>query len=288
MDNGLGKVGSTSTEDMTVAQLLGRYSREIAAKKKGAETEQLRLERMQLAPFAKLRVSKLTSSAIADFRDQRLAQVKPTTVRRELGIIRSALETARREWGAPMRENPVSQITIPAAKDARERRLTNDESRTLFASIDQCRNRTLKPLVMFALETGLRRGELLRLNWCDIDLEGRRALIRNTKNGRDRMIPLSKSAISVLTSIRLGGPNPFPISANALRQSWKRICLRAGISDLRFHDLRHEAISRFFELGLSVPEVALISGHRDARMLFRYTHLSADVVRERMDGLTAK
>jgi len=62
------------------------------------------------------------------------------------------------------------------------------------------------------------------------------------------------------------------MSANAFRLSWERVRKRAGISDLHFHDLRHEAISRFFELGLSVPEVALISGHRDARMLFRYTH----------------
>ena len=77
----------------------------------------------------------------------------------------------------------------------------------------------------------------------------------------------------------------FPISADALRLAWERVKRRAGIKDLRFHDLRHEAISRFFEMGLSVPEVALISGHKDARMLFRYTHLKAENVANALQRL---
>ena len=75
----------------------------------------------------------------------------------------------------------------------------------------------------------------------------------------------------------------FPITANALRLAWERLRRRAGITDLHFHDLRHEAISRFFEKGLSVPEVALISGHRDYRMLFRYTHLRAEDIVGKLD-----
>jgi integrase len=74
----------------------------------------------------------------------------------------------------------------------------------------------------------------------------------------------------------------FPISANAVRLAWERVRQRARIKDLRFHDLRHEAISRFFEIGLSVPEVALISGHKDARMLFRYTQLRAENVAQKL------
>jgi len=71
-------------------------------------------------------------------------------------------------------------------------------------------------------------------------------------------------------------PTPFPVNANAFRLAWERLRKRADLCDLRFHDLRHEAISRFFEMGLSIPEVAVISGHKDARMLFRYTHLRAE------------
>ena len=74
-------------------------------------------------------------------------------------------------------------------------------------------------------------------------------------------------------------PSPFPVTPNGFRLAWDRLRRRAGLSDLRFHDLRHEAISRFFELGLNIPEVAVISGHKDPRMLFRYTHLrAADLV----------
>ena len=78
--------------------------------------------------------------------------------------------------------------------------------------------------------------------------------------------------------------NIFPTSDYAVRHAWDRLVKRAGIEDLRFHDLRHEAVSRFFEMGLSVPEVALISGHKDYRMLARYTHMTAVNVRNKLDA----
>jgi integrase len=287
IDNGHGRVETKSGREVTVSQLLSRYSKEVTPNKKGAETELLRLAKMQNASFAQLWVSNLTASAMADYRDHRLAQVKPTTVRRELGILRSVLETARKEWGVSMRENPVAQISIPAARDARERRLKQGELEALLDAIDQGRNSFVRPLVLLALATGLRRGELLRLIWKDIDLDCRSALIRDTKNGSDRTIPLSRPAASILTGLSKVEATVFSITPNALRQSWRRACQRAEIEDLRFHDLRHEAISQFFELGLSVPEVALISGHRDARMLFRYTHLAPKAVRDRIDNLSS-
>ncbi|MDN3646814.1 site-specific integrase [Pontixanthobacter aestiaquae] len=286
IDNGHGRVETKRGRETTVSLLLNRYSKEVAPKKKGAVTELLRLAKMQDAPFAQLSISNLTGSALADYRDHRLNQVKPTTVRRELGIIRSVLEIARKEWGVPLRENPVAQISIPAAKDARERRLKPGELEALLAAIDKGRNPLVRPLVLLALETALRRGELLRLTWKDIDLDCRTALIRDTKNGSDRTIPLTKPAATLLEGLGEDAGFAFPLTPNALRQSWRRACHRAEIQDLRFHDLRHEAISRFFEIGLSVPEVALISGHRDARMLFRYTHLAPNAVRDRIDKLS--
>lgn len=110
-----------------------------------------------------------------------------------------------------------------------------------------------------------------------------------TKNGNSRIVPLSPMALSAIpkrTNATKEHEFVFPISSNALQLSWKRIRLRAGVKDLRFHDLRHEAISRFFELGLSVPEVSLISGHKDPRMLFRYTHLRAADVAEKLRRLS--
>ncbi|GGF07586.1 hypothetical protein GCM10007285_39370 [Stappia taiwanensis] len=118
----------------------------------------------------------------------------------------------------------------------------------------------------------MRRGEILGLVWENIDLKARTAAIHQTKNGHARTVPLSAAAVAILNTFHSRSGAVFPISANALRLSWERVKERAQLRDLRFHDLRHEAVSRFFELGLSVPEVALISGHRDPRMLFRYTH----------------
>ena len=104
------------------------------------------------------------------------------------------------------------------------------------------------------------------------------AFLPLTKNGSSREVPLSTKAAQVLARQRQRNdtPSPFPVTANGFRLAWERLRNRAGLSDLRFHDLRHEAISRFFELGLNIPEVAVISGHKDPRMLFRYTHLKAE------------
>jgi integrase len=109
-----------------------------------------------------------------------------------------------------------------------------------------------------------------------VDLHSRLLHIPQTKNGSARTIPLTERAVELLKHRQTtGGDAPFSLTPNAVRLAWDRLTERAGIEDLHFHDLRHEAISRFFERGLSVPEVALISGHKDYRMLSRYTHLRA-------------
>ena len=116
----------------------------------------------------------------------------------------------------------------------------------------------------------MRRGEILKIK--SEDIKGQTLLIPETKNGYSRTIPLSNRALYILKNTDL----PFPMTANALRLAFERLKKKGNIKDLHFHDLRHEAISRFFEKGLSIPEVALISGHKDVRMLFRYTHLKAE------------
>ena len=112
------------------------------------------------------------------------------------------------------------------------------------------------------------------MTWNNVDLDCRRVHLPITKNGSSRDVPLSSKATEVLRGQYMKNlPCPFPVTDNAFRLAWNRLRSRADLGDLRFHDLRHEAISRFFEMGLSMPEVALISGHKDPRMLFRYTHL---------------
>ena len=127
----------------------------------------------------------------------------------------------------------------------------------------------------------MRRGEILGLEWEHVDLDRRIAFLLLTKNGSSREVPLSAKAAQMLAGQRQRNdtPSPFPVTSNGFRLAWDRLRSRAGPSDLSFHDLRDKAISRFFELGLNIPEVAVISGHKDPRMLFRYTHLrAADLV----------
>jgi integrase len=150
-----------------------------------------------------------------------------------------------------------------------------------LASI-RCRNPFVRFLVQLALETAMRRGEILNMRWRDVSVEKRTLHIPVTKSGYARTIPLSGAALALLRKLNERGHDRakrvLPITENAAKMAWKRLVKRAGLVNLRFHHLRHEAISRFFEKGLNVPEVALISGHRDPRMLFRYTHPRAEYI----------
>ena len=121
----------------------------------------------------------------------------------------------------------------------------------------------------------MRRSEILNMGWKDVCFEKKIATLNETKNGSPREVPLSQNAQSLLFQLPRSDHKVFTISEYALRQSWERLVKRANIENLRFHDLRREATSRFFEKGLNVPEVALITGHKDPRMLFRYTKLKA-------------
>lgn len=194
-------------------------------------------------------------------------------------------EVARDEWGVPFKENPLDKLQLRAPDQQRERRLKPGELDKLLECARHCRNPLIAPIIQFAFETGMRRGEILSITRDDVDCESRALLVPQTKNGQTRTIPLTRPALAVLLQ-RLGEGHErlFPITANAFRLAWQRLKRSAGIGDLRFHDLRHEAISRFFEKGLSVPEVACISGHKDARMLFRYSHAIRERVLEKLDS----
>ena len=147
-----------------------------------------------------------------------------------------------------------------------------------------CRNPLVKPIIELAVETGMRRGEILGMKWDHYDPVGRSLLIPLAKNGSARTIPVSARVQELLGRIPRQGAQVFPISANALRLTWGRVTRRAGVDDLHFHDLRHEAISRLFERGLTAPEVSAISGHRDPRMLFRYSHAIRETILRKLDG----
>jgi len=137
-------------------------------------------------------------------------------------------------------------------------------------------------LVVFALETAMRRGKILSLTWQDIDKDKRLAYLRDTKSGHPRFVPLTDRAIEAISHGDTCNQRVFPMTGNAVQLAWKRLKKRHGIEGVRFHDLRHEAISKLFDMGLTVPEVASISGHRTVSMLFRYAHADIQAVRKRM------
>ena len=142
----------------------------------------------------------------------------------------------------------------------------------------------LKWIVITALETAMRRGEIISLKWDNIDFARKQAFLPRTKNGESRYIPLTNKACEALQHVNTENNVVFPISPNAVRLAWERLKKKANIDHIRFHDLRHEAISRLFEKGLTVPEVASISGHKTPAMLFRYAHADlrriSDVISE--------
>ena len=232
---------------------------------------------MMRHPLARRFVASVRGVDIARWRDERLRKVTPATVKRDLVLLGHVFEVARKEWGIYV-HNPVRDIKLPPGGRPRDRRLLPGEEERLFAACHEARNRWLLPLVQLALETAMRQGELLRLRWEHIDLNRRIAHLPDTKNGEARTVPLSTTAVTVLRALpRALHGDVFPgITTEAVKRSYMRAIRRADIEDLRFHDLRHEATTRLFEKGLNIMEVASITGHKDLRMLRRYTHLKAE------------
>jgi len=269
-----------STSNVTVSEILNRYAQQILpTHRNGAISEHYRLQRLK-CEFGKLPLHRLTPMVIAQYRDLRLASVSSSTVRRELVILRSALNIATREWGIVLPTNPVAAIKIPKDNPNRTRRLEpGEEAQLLAGASDQ-----LQRIMVLALESAMRRGEILNIHKQDIDWARRTLHIPSTKTDQPRTIPLSTTAIEALRAQLRATQNILPIKAtplfslraDSLTGAFLRLCRRTGIADLRFHDLRHEATSRFFEKGLNPVEVATITGHKDTKMLMRYTHLRAE------------
>lgn len=275
----------TSTRDlkgMTVGNLLRRHEQEVTHTKRGARSEQSRIRQILNHGIARTGLQRLSGRAIAQYRDERIQAVKSASVRRELVILRHVFEVARREWGVPIPRNPVHEITLPSDLAPWQRRLAEGDEARLFNAFNSRSAWYLRSLIDLAVQTGMRRGELLSIRWADLDQSAKTLRIQKTKNGDSRSIPPHGQSDRGPLIIASDRSQDFPVTPNAIRLAWERLRKRAGIEDLRLHDLRHEAVSRFFELGLSTPEVALISGHRDPRMLFRYTHPRPEDVAERL------
>ena len=229
-------------------------------------------------------LSDLNIKSLEEYRDSRLETVSSATVKHELGIIKRALNEFCSSKSLRGYQAPV--IRPPKICNARSRRLKHHE---LSAILKVINNPEVQALIQLAIETAMRRGELMRIEAQDIDYDRRTLKIDETKTNVPRTIPLTKQAISVLKNQKVKNSTGklFSIKPDSLTQAFSRACNKAGIQNLRFHDLRHEATSRFFETGLSLMEVASITGHQDPRMLRRYTHLEANDLLQKLDAKSA-
>jgi integrase len=274
----------------TLRDLIQRYMAEVSPGKKGEREEVWRLKAIQRHEIASYAVGRLTPTLVAAWRDQRLQgldgasngrPVSGSTVNREMNLLHHVLEHARKEWGIGTPVNPVSEVRRPKNSPSRDRRLTDAEkARLLAVAKKNPRSRYLPAVVELALETGMRQGEIVPLDIEQVDLAEQVVSLKAgaTKNDAARTVPLSSRAVEILREAIAGRtegrvwPN---LTTEAVKRAFIRLKEKAGVADVKFHDTRHDATTRFVELGLSDTEVMSITGHKTQAMMRRYTHLRA-------------
>lgn len=275
---------TTTSERTTVADMLHRYIEEVAPLKKGAKDEAIRLKALCRHPLAKFALANLSATAIAKFRDDRLKVVAPGTVIRDLASLSAVFNHARREWGYFV-PDVVRCVRKPRQPQGRDRVLGEAEEQALLKAAEPVGRRSpwLRPAIVLALETAMRRGELLALRWEHVDLEKRTAFLPDTKNGRSRLVPLSPRAVQTLSTLpRSIDGKVIPLSAAALHLRFKLACVRANLEHLRFHDLRHTATTRLADVLSNVVELSSVTGHASLQMLKRYYHPKAEALAQKL------
>lgn len=283
MDKG-GYVSRTEAERVTFAEILDRYMTEVSPSKRGGLDEIIRIKALKRYRLASLFMAALTPKALAEYRDERLKACSPSTVLRDLAMISSVINHSRKEWDIAI-ANPVSQIRKPAMPQGRDRMLSTDEEKRLLDSLEPSGRRShyMKPLVILALETAMRRGELLGLKWKDIDLNKQVAFLSMTKNGEARAVPLSSKAVATLRTMpRSIDGRVFPMNTAAMEAAFQRARTRAELEDFHFHDLRHMAATRLSEKLTNILELSAVTGHKDLRMLKRYYHPNAEQLAKKL------
>jgi len=267
-------VSASLAEKTTLGELIQRYMVEVTPTMKGAKEDTIRLKAICRRKLCRLSVAGIKPMHIAQYRDERLSAVSAGTVIRELAYLSSIINHARREWGINA-SNPTALVRKPPSPKGRDRVLTADERAAIAAHLSPIGRRRpwMLPLFTFALETGMRRSEILSLLWRNVDLSARTALLEDTKNNERRCVPLSTTAINVLSQLpRDSSGRVFPMSACAVSAAFDRAAERAGVHNVHFHDLRHTAITALATKLPNLIELSAVSGHKSLKMLQRYYH----------------
>lgn len=299
----------TLSEKTTLAVAIKRYLTDITpTKKPTTQRAEHSKSKMLIKHLGKYSLAAITPDIVAGYRDTRLADPCRTgttsnnTVRLELALLSHLFTVAIQEWGLGLTYNPVLAIRKPSPGQGRDRRLTPQEERALLTAVKAHSNPMLSWIVRIALETGMRSSEITTLRRSQVNLKTRVVRLSDTKNDTSRTVPLTLQATEAFKEAL---DNPVrPIDTDlvffgepgrdgkrrpyAFTKVWTTLKTELGMPDLRFHDLRHEAISRFVEAGLSDQKVASISGHKSMQMLKRYTHLRGEDLVGELDRIQRK
>ncbi len=256
----------------TIKALATRYREELTPKMRGQRQEESRLKAVE-EKFGDYNLSAITPAMVTKWRDELSKKLAPQTVQHYLAVLNRLYKAAARDFGIPLPlGNPVATVRMPTISNARTRRLEGNEETRLMAALDASRGKHLKAVTILALETAMRRGEILALQWEYVDFKMPAVHLPKTKNGSSRDVPLSKKAVSILKDLpRNISGRVFETSETAITEGFQRAAKRAGLPDFRFHDLRHEATSRLAEK-LQMHELGKVTGHKSPRMLMRYFH----------------
>ena len=291
-------------KEMILGEALTLYAEQYTSQKKGARQELSRIRHWKAHPFSLRPLASFIPSDWRMYAIERRKNVSATTVRLELALVRHLFTVASQDWAMELRPQFTSR-TLPKVKNARDRRLLPEEAEAIIRATG---SPVLEKLLGFALETAMRRSEITSMRWRDVDLPKRTVILPTTKNGERRAVPLSKEAVRILDSLQKGGKDEsvwnmapdsvtqaFGRAVERARANYEKECLVAEknadptfLSDIRFHDLRHEATSRLFERGMGTMTVAAITGHKTLQMLKRYTHLRAETIVCELDRTEGK
>lgn len=283
MDRGI-FIDNSEAQRTTLLEAIERYEKETIARKGYPEQELQRTKHWKTQPLAKRFLATLRGVDFAKYRDMRMDSGRAAaTVRQELQVVSHLFETARKEWGMEGLLNPLKNIRKPSASNERDRRLEPGEFERISAELTRRGNPYALPAFELAIETSLRQAMLFSLRWEWVDLNARKICIpmsfrRKANKGVPGELPLSSRAVAILRAMpRAINGQVFDTTTNAVIMIWKKSLRELNITGLRWHDLRREAASRYFEKGLHAVQVAAITGHKSLNMLLRrYTQLKAE------------
>jgi len=272
----LGQWDMLEAEIPTLSEFMPKYIehiRDIKQNRTWRKSEQ-HLKKLEKV-FGNKKLSEITAEDIDEYKASRLKEVRPATVNRELEVLSNLINVAER-WKKFFGKNPVSQAGLFRLNNQVERILTlEEEERLLSTSADH-----LKPIIIFALNTAMRKKEILTLTWNDVDFENSIIKVKHTisKSKKTKLVPMNSRVKTILLEQKLkSGRSEFVFIFDGkpikdIRRAFEKACLRAGIDGFRFHDLRHTAASRMVDAGVNIVAVSKILGHSDIRTTMRYAH----------------